>query len=119
MIRVWLLVLMTLSLWPSPAAAEAHAHAGQHPGQIGAPSVDYAREVLRSASGLEVVRRLDGQSGGGSTRLPPPEHLLSGYELVSLRVRLLARAEPGSAQDPVAPLCERLPYYATAPPASR
>lgn len=118
MSRLWIMLALALSLWPSAAAASPGAP--DPGGDVLTPaSSRYADGVLRPAGGLELLLtgpgreddRLDG-SGGSADRL-------RGRDRVPSRVRLLRRAPSAEAANPATPLCERLPYHATAPPSPR
>ena len=112
---LWLLAMLLFSLLPSPAAAGvrapvpdlAHYEAAPHPG---------AGDQLRVAGGFEAVaareqgraRWKNPRSAGLDPWAPSPSAVAP--------LRSVAHADglptpPGST-----PLCERLPYQATAPP---
>jgi hypothetical protein len=123
--RLWIALLLALSLLPSSAAAGERAPV-ERPDEIHSASDHYGRDVLRSTGGLEIVWRLQahghGCSGGcshrGSGKGPAPQ-LFSGSEPLLLHVRLLVGPGAADVDDSVVPLCERLPYHATAPPSLR
>ncbi len=122
--RLWLVLLLSLSLWPAPAAASPGVRdAG--PDVLRRPVLEDAQAVFRSTGGIELLGVLDarlstGGSGGGSNGDPGGgSRLSSGIRRISPHVRLPVRATAEEAFDACAPLCERLPYHATAPPSLR
>ncbi|MBA2670373.1 MAG: hypothetical protein H0U67_08395 [Gemmatimonadetes bacterium] len=110
------LLALLLAFVLAPASGEASTSAGlPHGGAIQAPSSSYAEEVYRSAGPqlLRVVEILaNGTGHGGAARSPTSSAATSSCELSGIRPE--ARAAEG-----VRPFAERLPYYATAPPAER
>ena len=125
--RFWLVVLLALSLWPSPAAASTGVPEGE-PDRITGTDADYGNHVFRSPAGLEVVGRFESgalRTARGSTQhrsesgSGPSPHVFSGSELMLAQVRRLAGPSAETGDDLAVPLCERLPYFATAPPSSR
>lgn len=123
MARLWLALLLALSLLPSSAAASERAPAGR-PDEMHDATDHYGRDVLRSSGGLEIVGRLQAHGHGcscshrGSGEGPAPQ-ILSGSELLLPHLRLLVGPGVEDTDASVVPLCERLPYHATAPPSLR
>lgn len=114
------MLLVLLSLWPSPAAASS-GMPEHRDGVMQSADIEYAQEVVRSTGGLglqivetRVTRRSNGRLEGTDGTF-----LLSGYEYLAAHVRLLVRETPDDAAHAWTPLCERLPYDATAPPSRR
>ena len=127
MTRIWLLLLLALSLTPSAASASWSAPVGE-PDRIQADDARYGSHALRSAFGLDLVWRTEphgpgGASGGSRHRSgdgSPDSCVPSGGSILRLaRARLLAGPRSADVDGAVAPLCERLPYFATAPPSPR
>lgn len=115
--RVWLLLLIVFSLRPAPA--EASASAGGDIAMLGVPTHESTREALPEA-GFQLRRALtcatlelksrEGGAGGPARR----------GELPLLAPRALSSVpDPRSGVDVCSPLCEHLPYHATAPPLPR
>ena len=123
-IRFWLVILLAFSLMPSAASASTGVPVGE-PDQMHAGDADYGSHALRSSTGLELVWRLESHGSGcthhrgRSEGSPDPYHLLSGSELVLADARLLVGPAAEDVDGAVPPLCENLPYFATAPPSSR
>jgi len=123
MLPLRLFLALCFTLWPSMAAAEADASDAR------AAIARIARAVGASLAtceedgscvpaphSLDLLDRTTGDVGVDS-HLP---HVAAGY--VRLREPGVAAhtvRPPTSPVDLVAPLCERLPYHATAPPARR
>lgn len=124
--RIWLVLLLALSLWPSGAAASVSGPLAG-PDEIHADGFEFGDHVLRSFSPLGSVLGLEtratGWSPGRSSRSEngggPSLHLLASPELLLVRARLLLGRGVEDTEDATTPLCENLPYFATAPPSSR
>lgn len=117
MSRLWLVLLLSLSLWPSPAPASPVVR-GSEPDSARGRGFEPPHEVLRSVGGLELLRGLgtrtsdpDGGEGSAHPRLRP-----GGWPLPA--PTRVAPAFPAGV-DVCVPHCERLPYHATAPPSPR
>lgn len=103
--------------------ASSSASAGRQD-QISGEAADYGSHAVRASAGLEIVGRLESGAprcaGGASHRSEGgggvSPHVLSGSEFLLARVRLLVGRGVEQVDDAVAPLCENLPYFATAPP---
>lgn len=122
MSRLWPVLLVLLSLWPSPAAASGRAPEHRNGGVLRRAGLEYAHQVVRSTGGLELLQSVEARLPRGANGSSAGTHgpfLLSGHERIAARVRLLVRETSDQAAHAWTPLCERLPYYATAPPARR
>lgn len=120
MYRIWAVLLLALSLWPTPAAADTGVQAGGHGSTtVLAVQPEPGHDAVRASSGFQRLERVEALrtdlrsrvSGSGPGHLP-----------AALRVEIRAVAEPGLRPPTVAPVpehCERLPYHATAPPSRR
>lgn len=111
--RLWLLVAALLSLLPAPAAAGERVPASRGEQYMGAAGHDLGDQV-RGGIGFEIPT----QQGRGDARSPRsicpdpevPEAL--GFHPAPSSVRDEALPAPEGST----PLCEHLPYHATAPP---
>lgn len=117
MYRFWTLLLLALSLWPTPAPASTGAAGGG--ASIGAVQAGPYGGALRSPTGLELLERIESLrpdvrtrgSGAGPAHVPTA---------AAVAVRPIPAPAPRAAAGPsVPPLSERLPYDATAPPSPR
>lgn len=116
MARLWLVLLLALALRPSEAAASAGAPPGEAD-EIHAHDADYGSGALRSSSPLGLVLGLatPGSWTGGGRGL----HLRAGSELRLAHARPLVGPGSDDTDGAGTPLCEHLPYHATAPPSLR
>ncbi|CAN5815102.1 hypothetical protein BH23GEM8_BH23GEM8_13180 [soil metagenome] len=110
------LLALLLAFVLAPASGEASTSAGlPHGGAIQAPSASYAEQVYRSA-GPQLLRVVEIESNG-SGRDGATGSLTSAAATRSCEISGI-RPEARAAER-VRPFAERLPYYATAPPAER
>ncbi|HEV2148416.1 MAG TPA: hypothetical protein VGR37_13520 [Longimicrobiaceae bacterium] len=113
--RLWLLAALLLALLPTPAAACERAPVPEKEHYVADPG-HYAGDQFRAGSGVELVApREQGRGPGrGPTGVLPD---LEARDARSLRpASSPARDGALPAPDGCTPLCERLPYQATAPP---
>ena len=112
--KLWLLVALLFSLPPAPAVASERAPVSGETHYVTAPG-DYFGDQVRAGVGFEIIV----QQGRGERASPraacagreagePP-----GLRLLTSAIRESALPAPAGAT----PLCEHLPYHATAPPA--
>lgn len=123
MARLILVVLLALPLRPAEAEAGTHAHPDGSPALHDARAW-YGAEMLRSPGWLGLLQGITPQHLGGGTERSErgsglPLELLRGSGPLALRARLLADPRSTLVDAGVSPLCENLPYFATAPPSSR
>ncbi len=113
--RFWLALLLVLSLWPVPAGAREPASG--HSQLL--PATDYETAAARAAGGFELLRKLNEKDARNGPR--SPSSLLLRAASAASRPSADDLARPGGLPSPGAarPLCERLPYDATAPPSLR
>lgn len=116
--RPWLVLALALSLWPSSAAASPGAP-DRGPDVLTDASSPFAQQVLRSDGGLELIRGFQSRESEGRDGTRGASDLLSGHERQVLRLRPRAARSSDEAANACPPLCERLPYDATAPPSRR
>lgn len=120
MSRFWLVLLLLLSLSPAPAAASTGARVQAPHAQDRVTSISTSPlEIARSSGSLELLQALEQRVSGGLSRISADRPLAPADDL-----RPAHRCRVGPATRPTSvgvfsPLCERLPYYATAPPAVR
>lgn len=122
-----LLLLLALSSWSSVATAAPLVQTGEDVrGELRTQDASYAAEGLRSPGGISLLGSIDshrptgagapfGHGGTGGGKLHPRDRP------ALFRAHGAAGSAPtdGDPDSAVAPLCERLPYFATAPPSSR
>lgn len=113
--RLWILVALLLSLLPSPAAASECAPAPGEDRYRPAPWHD-AGDQVRAGAGFELLtQREQGRGEGRGLRSVLPDPMSAGT------FRLLPPPAPVRRDvlpppEGSTPLCEHLPYHATAPP---
>lgn len=120
MSRCWLVLLLLLSLCPALAAASTSARVQAPHDQDRVTSISgSALEIARSSGSLELLQALEQRVSERSSRttadrpLPPKDDLrLAQLYCLSSTIRL-------TSVGVFSPLCEHLPYHATAPPAAR
>lgn len=110
----WLFLLLLVLLAPAPAAASAA------PGQdvLGAIT-DPGTHVARTASGFESVAAPARSLSAGTERPPAGSTLDTGLRCTAAIPANLRTPASRAGADAASPLCEHLPYYATAPPLTR
>lgn len=111
--KLWLLAALLLPLLPSPAAASEPAPASGGERYQVAPGHGFGDQV-RAGTGFEIL----GQQGRGEARSPrAPLPAAGAPEPSRLRPHSSAvRGDALPAPEGSTPLCEHLPYDATAPP---
>ena len=112
LLRLWLILLLLLT--PRPDLAMAQQQAPSHAGDVlaqDAPDV----EGIQGVSGFECLRCADTRQVNPTS--PQHSYLRSRASFRLVCVLSLADSEQRPPVDAVCPLCERLPYDATAPPA--
>ncbi len=114
--RFWFLPLLFVLLWPTPAMAGMRTHE-----QDRIDLIDFPRErgAVRSASGLQLLRALDRDHPDPATHHSPNRQLVAGSDGALLHLVRRIPSEILPAVGVFSPHCERLPYYATAPPRLR
>lgn len=111
--RLWLLLALLLSLLPTPAAASERAPESGETHYVAAAG-DHFGDELRAGTGFEILAqhgRGERASPRGACAGPEARTPLGAGPLSSAIHESAVPAPAGSA-----PLCERLPYHATAPP---
>ncbi|MBA4160377.1 MAG: hypothetical protein H0X65_23390 [Gemmatimonadetes bacterium] len=121
MSRLWLALLLLVSLWPSPAAASQRA---VEPGRVVAANAHYPGEAFRSTGGWELpqvgaaVSSANARGSGG--RSPGAKQARPADRSLSFRSTLIARvSDVRLGAGVIFFRFDHLPYYATAPPVSR
>lgn len=114
----WWVVLLLCALWPGTASASIAAPLGWD-AAVQVPADDL-HEAVHLPCPSEVRQVPASRSGANGTEAPPPGRGLrsTGTAFFGQRRSLLASSSR-SPVDPLSPLCERLPYDATAPPLLR
>ncbi len=119
MYRCCLALLLVLSLWPATAAASsAHVPPARAPDRMTTLSGS-TLEIARSAGTLELLQALEQRISAGSSRIGTARPLAPGTDPILAHLPAIAPAEILVSVGVFSPLCERLPYYATAPPLTR
>ena len=122
-----LLLLLALSSWSSVATAAPLVQTGEDAGgELRTRDASYAAEGLRSTGGINLLGSIDSHRPTG-TGAPFGHGGATGGKLQPRDRPALFRAHGSACSGPavrgtdaaIAPLCERLPYFATAPPSSR
>ena len=111
-LRLWLILLLLLSLRPDLAMAQQQA-----PSQAGDVLAQDAPDVegIQGVSGFECLRCVDTRQVDPTS--PHHSYLRSRASFRLVTVLSLADSEQRPPMDAVCPFCERLPYGSTAPPA--
>lgn len=120
MLRSCFALLLLLSLWPSPAAARVSAHVQPLGEQDRITAVSGgAQGIARSSGNPELLQALEQRISAGTKRLAADRLLPPEGELFLAQLRRLVPVAPPIPVGVFSPLCERLPYHATAPPPAR
>jgi hypothetical protein len=113
------LLLLALALWPIPAGASVRVASDAGDAVVSRIAPEYSHEVARSGGMQELLHRHEAARRDARTRLADgdPAGPVRTLDVAQLATDLCAFHVP--PVDHVPALCERLPYYATAPPLRR
>lgn len=111
------LLVLLLGLWCTPAGGSiAGPVVAVHADELTSANARDMPELARAGHRLQLVPRPERKVSDGA-RPPGPIHLSPPVdELPAAALQQRFTTAPRSEDPAVSPLCERLPYYATAPP---
>lgn len=114
--RIVFALLLILSL-PAPAAGSVEP--ARAPAQEMA-AAEYVEPIaLPAGTGAPGLTGVEGASGGGGGPRVAAPGGMAGRTAVPIRRPIALTGRPARECDRCTPLCERLPYHATAPPIGR
>jgi hypothetical protein len=113
------LLLLALSLWPIPAGASLRVPSDAGAAAVSGVAPEYPHEAARPGGLEELLHRHEAARRDARTRLADgdPAGPVSLSDVAQTATDLCGLRIP--PVDHVPALCERLPYYATAPPRQR
>lgn len=112
--RLWLLATLLSLLLPVPAAAQSACVPPSSQRQYASAPAQDVGDQVRAGTGFELHTAREESRGGGLRSHGHPRATTGALTPLGPASAIRARTRP--APEGATPLCEHLPYHATAPP---